>query len=133
MVFTAAKTPKMKAKNDPRHTNRIKIMQSLFSQSFQNGTKPQESSPEGNISKNLKAIDKIIAKNAPQWPIMQISPIDLAILRLATWELLYKSEKEPYKVIVDEAVEIDKEYGADSSASFINGVLGSIIKTKLKN
>ena len=60
--------------------------------------------------------------------------MDLAILRLSIWELAFKEKKEPYKVIVDEAVEIAKEYGTETSGGFINGVLGAIIKTypKLK-
>lgn len=72
----------------------------------------------------------LISKNAPVWPIAQIAPIDLATLRLSIWELLYKKNKEPYKVVVDEAIEIAKEYGSESSPKFINGVLGSIIKSK---
>ena len=108
-------------------------MQTLFSHSFQKNTKPGKNSPESMIAQNLKAIDKLIEINAPSWPIQQLAPVDLAILRLATWELLYKGQKEPYKVIVDEAVEIAKEYGTDNCPSFINGVLGSIIETKLKS
>ncbi|MBI3342438.1 hypothetical protein HY024_04930 [Candidatus Curtissbacteria bacterium] len=76
-------------------------------------------------------MDGLIAKNAPAWPLGQIAPIDLAILRLAVYELVYKTDKEPYKVIVDEAVEIAKEYGNEKSGSFVNGVLGSIIKSEV--
>ena len=74
----------------------------------------------------------MIAQNAPAWPIEQINPVDLATLRLAIYELLYKKKKEPYKVIIDEAVEIAKDYGTETSGSFINGVLGAIVKSKLK-
>ena len=133
------KRQKMKAKSDPRHTERVRIMQALFQESFAKATiskRPglkvgQESvSSEAQITKKQKAIDKLIAKSAPAWPIEQIAGIDLAILRLAVWELLFKTKKEPYKPIVDEAVEIAKEYGTEQSASFVNGVLGSIIKDK---
>ena len=79
-----------------------------------------------------KAIEKLIVQNAPAWPISQIAPIDLATLRLAVWELLFNTKKEPYKVVVDEAVEIAKEYGSQSSPKFVNGVLGSIIKANPK-
>lgn len=120
----------MKVKSDPRHQRRVKLMQSLFEKSFNQESEDLEAQ---EVVKNLKPIDKLIAKNAPAWPIGQIAPLDLAILRLATWELLYKDKKEPYKAVVDEAVELAKEYGSDTSAGFINGVLGSIIKENLKN
>ena len=76
----------------------------------------------------------LLKKYAPSWPIDQIATMDLAILRLSIWELAFKDKKEPYKVVVDEAVEIAKEYGTGTSGGFINGVLGTIIKTypKLK-
>lgn len=83
--------------------------------------------------KNMEKIDKLIKKNAPIWPIEQLSPIDLAVLRLAIFELIFQKKKEPYKVIVDEAVEIAKEFGSDSSSAFINGVLGSVIKSQKIN
>lgn len=123
----------MKAKNDPRHLERIRIMKALYSQSFQKKRSAQIKTPESEVLKNLKRIDKLVMQNAPAWPIEQLPPVDLAILRLATWELIYKDKKEPYKAVVDEAVEIAKEFGTDQSASFVNGVLGSIIKSKLKN
>lgn len=130
---TKQNQPKMKAKNDPRHLKRVEIMQSLFSQSFRDNPKTGVGNTlEAEIIKNLKPIDTLIKKSAPAWPIEQISQVDLAILRLATWELLYKDKKEPYKAVVDEAVEIAKEYGSESSPGFVNGVLGSIIKSKRK-
>lgn len=120
----------MKRRGDPRHKIRVARVKALFKYSFQ----PKKSQPpEGveEIAKNLEEIDRLIEKNAPAWPVNQLAVIDLAILRLAVYELAFKQDTAPYKVIVDEAVEIAKEYGNKSSASFINGVLGSIIK-KLK-
>jgi len=64
---------------------------------------------------------------APEWPLEQINKIDLAILRLAIWELTIK-QKEPPKVIIDEAIELGKTYGSEKSSSFINGVLGTVFK-----
>lgn len=117
----------MKKKSDPRHLRRIKLIQQLFSWNFQPKTKPPpEIIP---ITSKLKKIDSLIAKSAPDRPIEQINKIDLAILRLATFELIIEKE-QPYKVIVDEAVELGKEYGSDSSAAFINGALGKLIKDK---
>lgn len=103
-------------------------MQALFEGSFNKKIVFAKNSPESQVQENFKKIDALIKKNAPAWPINQIAPVDLAILRMATWELLYKKEKEPYKVVVDEAIEIAKEFGADTAATFINGVLGAIIK-----
>ncbi len=121
----------MKKKSDPRHQMRIQTVKSLFAESFKTESADNKSQT-AQILTNLKKIDKIIEKNAPAWPIEQISPLDLATLRLAVWELFFKDKKEPLKVIIDEAVEIAKAYGSENSPSFINGVLGSIIK-KSKN
>ena len=118
----------MKRKTDPRHLTRVSAFKSLFSSEFVKGKIDKGTTLPGVILKNKSQIDKLITKSAPAWPVEQISPIDLAILRLSIFELVYQPKKEPYKVIVDEAVEIAKEYGNESSGSFINGVLGTIIK-----
>lgn len=76
---------------------------------------------------NLEEIDKFVAKSAPKWTVEKINKMDLAILRLAVYELMIEKDKPP-KVIVDEAVEIAKEYGSDSSFSFVNGALGKLIE-----
>ena len=93
-------------------------METLFSQSFRPKSKP--------VLKNLVKIDKLISKAAPDYPLAKISKIDLAILRLAVSELLQKNQ--PFKVIIDEAIELAKEYGGEASYSFVNGALGSILK-----
>lgn len=117
----------MKRKSDPRHQKRIKIIQKLFSWNFQPKNKrPSEIVP---ITTNLKKVDRLIAQSAPGRPIGQINKIDLAILRLAVFELIIEKEQPP-KVIIDEAIELGKEYGSDSSASFINGSLGQLVKLK---
>jgi N utilization substance protein B len=72
-------------------------------------------------------IDKAISHCAPEWPIAQINRIDLAILRLAIFELIIE-RREPPKAIIDEAIELAKKYGSEKSASFVNGVLGSVLK-----
>lgn len=120
----------MKKKTDPRHEKRIETMKGLFKTTF--GTNKPDQSEIKEILASKKKIDELIRKNAPSWPIEQIAPVDLATLRLAIWELLFKDTKEPYKVVIDEAVEIAKEYGSDSSPSFINGVLGTIVEKKQK-
>ena len=70
-------------------------------------------------------LDKYIARYAPEWPLEQISPIDRNILRMALWEMALDDET-PVKVAINEAVELAKLYGADSSPRFVNGVLGSL-------
>lgn len=81
------------------------------------------------IIKNLSAIDDIIKKCAPEWPIDQIAISDRNILRLGIYELLFGSRKEvPPKVAINEAIELAKAFGSDSSGKFINGVLGTIYK-----
>lgn len=84
------------------------------------------------VSSSLEEVDSIITKYAPQWPIEQIQKVDLAILRIALWEG-FIGEKTPPKVAIDEAIEIAKEFGGDSSSKFVNGVLGSIYEKKQNN
>lgn len=81
------------------------------------------------VSQSLEKVDGIIREFAPQWPIEQIQKVDLEILRIALWEG-FVGEKTPPKVAIDEAIEIAKEFGGDSSSKFVNGVLGSIYEKK---
>jgi len=74
---------------------------------------------------NREKIDQNIRRFAPAWPIEQIPVIDRNILRLAIFELLFDS-KAPVKVAINEAVELAKRFGSDSSPKFVNGVLGSV-------
>lgn len=79
------------------------------------------------IDKEQKNIIELIEKNLkPNWKIERISRIDLSILKLSIYELKYT--KIPYKVAINEAVELAKKYGEDSSKTFVNGVLASIVK-----
>lgn len=80
----------------------------------------------GVISRR-EEIDEIINSAAPEWPISQIAKIDLSILRIAIFELL-KEKTAPTKVIIDEAVELGKEYGGENSSKFVNGVLGTVVE-----
>lgn len=98
-------------------------MQQLFAASFR--TKPDFSVK--NIWEKLDVIDPLIAKAAPEWPLDRINPTDLAILRLAIWELVI-DKTTPLRVIIDESIELAKEFGSDNSPAFVNGVLGSLTK-----
>jgi N utilization substance protein B len=70
-------------------------------------------------------LDQFIAEHAPEWPLDQVATIDRNILRIALWEFAV-SENIPIKVAINEAVELAKVFGSDSSPRFINGVLGSL-------
>ena len=115
----------MKSKLDPRHKKRIHLFQELFSWESVKLAPKLAIKP---IIANITDIDSQITKFAPKWPLDKINRVDLSILRLAIWEILFSEAKIPNKVIIDEAIEIAKEYGNESSSSFINAVLGSIIK-----
>ena len=79
------------------------------------------------INKNSKEILENISKNLKQdWEIERVSKVNLALLKLAIYEIKYK--ELPYKVVINEVVELAKKYGEETSHSFINGILASVIK-----
>ena len=80
------------------------------------GTNKNNSEIEKNISENIKV----------DWDISRISKIDLTLLKLGIYEIVYS--KLPYKVVINEVVELAKKYGDDKSKSFVNGVLAGVIK-----
>lgn len=91
------------------------------------------------VTKRLVEIDELIRKYAPEWPIDKITTIDLTVLRIGIFELLFNTpltveeKKEidkntPAKVVINEAIEIAKTFGGSSSSKFVNGVLGAIYK-----
>lgn len=75
--------------------------------------------------RNLLPLDQAIHEIAPEWPLDQMAPVDRNILRLAAYELLADTST-PSKVTINEAVELAKLFGSDSSARFVNGVLGTL-------
>lgn len=79
------------------------------------------------INKNIETISNIIQSNLKEdWNISRVSKINVAILKLAIYEMVEK--KLPYKVVINEAVELAKKYGDDTSKSFVNGILASVVK-----
>lgn len=78
----------------------------------------------GGVSKSQGGLDNVITRYAPAWPVSQLSVIDRNILRIALFELIY-TPGTPRKTAINEAVELAKIFGSESSARFINGVLGS--------
>lgn len=85
------------------------------------GIKANEQELEEKISEKLK----------PKWQLQRISKINVALLKLSIYEMLYADV--PYKVAINEAIELAKTYGEDSSAPFINGVLANVVKENLWN
>ncbi len=133
-----------------RHLQRSVAMQSLFEWDFQGCQDEKadeiikrnieefapgieesafiESLVKGTL-KNRAKIDEMIEKCAPEWPISQITAVDRNILRLGIYELIYGNYQEvPPKVAINEAIELAKSFGGESSARFINGVLGTIYR-----
>ena len=114
----------MKTSSDPRHQKRRDVLKSLYAGSFRELTKVPQITKK--ILSQKADLDGEIKKAAELWPIDRLNKIDLAILRLAVYEL--KNEDTPPKVVIDEAVELAKEFGSENSPSFVNGVLGTIYK-----
>lgn len=130
-----------------RHLSRTVAMQSLYEWDF-NGSKvsleeitkrniknfaPGLDDPEfifdltNGVKEHQSEIDTIIEKTAPEWPIEQITVVDRNILRLGIYELQYAKEVPP-KVAINEAVELGKTFGGESSGKFVNGVLGTLYR-----
>ena len=78
------------------------------------------------VGEHRDDLDRLIGEYAPEWPVEQIAIIDRNILRIAIYEILF-GDDTPTKVAINEAVELAKEYGSDSSGRFVNGVLGSLV------
>lgn len=118
-------------------------MQTLFEHDFRDDSKVEEirdrnlneyknkadidfvcKSIEG-VLKDKTVLDQMISESAPEWPLDQISNVDKSTLELAIFEMLnYKDT--PHKVIINEAVELAKQFGGESSSKFVNGVLGTV-------
>ena len=80
------------------------------------------------VEATLGEVDALIAENTVDWSIDRISRVDLAILRVAVYEMLYR-EDVPTGASINEAVELAKRFGGERSYSFVNGILGTIAKT----
>ncbi len=131
-----------------RHLARTVAMQSLYERDFHDGKVEdmitlternlEEFAPGlddkgfamelvDGVLKQQKEIDATITKYAPAWPLPQITIVDRNILRIGVFELKH-SENVPSKVAINEAIELAKTYGGESSGKFVNGVLGAIFK-----
>ena len=120
----------MKTKNDPRHQKRIKIIKALYSTKFAH-TNPinlfENKEKFNRIIKELTEINLLIDKFTTRFTSDKMSKLDLSILQLGVYEIKYE-KKVPYRVVIDECIEIAKEFGAINSAKFINAVLGKLVE-----
>lgn len=134
----------MKSKSDPRHNARKLALTSVFCWIFSEQNSDENlalsrdlletDNADLELTKQLsegvrthkKEIDELIQKHAPDWPIDKIAKVDLVILRVAIYEIVFG--KLPSKVAIDEAVELAKEFGNETSSKFVNGVLGSLVE-----
>lgn len=134
-----------------RHLCRIIVMQTLYEWAFYNYQKDWQAILERNMAdfgqdidepqfayelakgviNNLETIDKILQESTRALPYQQVPLLEKSILRLATYELLRKKVGVPPKVAINEAVELAKNFGNQSTARFINGVLGTIYEKTL--
>jgi transcription antitermination protein NusB len=134
-----------------RHLARTIALQALFEYDFTKGKRTVEEMVEHNkaefapdfddqgfcldltqnVVKNKTKIDKMITKFAPEWPLDQITTTDRNVLRLGIYELKLAKDIPP-KVAINEAIELAKAFGGDSSGKFVNGVMGSIYKEMMK-
>jgi N utilization substance protein B len=80
-----------------------------------------------NVIENLAVLNQLVEKYAPEWPLDKITIVDRNILRIGVWELVY-DDSIPPKVAINEAIEIAKIFGGETSGKFVNGVLGSLYK-----
>lgn len=136
-----------------RHLGRIVALQTLYEQDFRREVQDQEFSLDevltrnisryeetiddkefiknlvGGVDKYEKELDDLIRPVAPEWPIEQIARIDRVVLRMGVFELLHDKNIPP-KVVINEAVELAKAFGGENSSKFINGVLGTILRSQ---
>jgi N utilization substance protein B len=80
------------------------------------------------VLRHREEIDRIIQERAPTWPLAQMSAIDRNVLRLGLYETLHGGAKVPMKAAINEAVEMAKLFGSETSAKFVNGVLGRAVE-----
>ena len=119
--------------SNPRLPWRERQFLSLFAQTFlpENIERFQTQASDSFLSRlllNIDQVDQHLSQAAPERPVQDISKVDLAILRLSVFEWIDK--QTPPKVLLNEAIELGKKYGSDSSPRFINGVLGKVLLNK---
>lgn len=139
-----------------RHLGRIVALQSLYEYEFRHTPETQVDVAEvvarnmerykddiddtefvdmlvQGVIEHMEALDEKLQPLAPDWPLAQVARIDRNILRIGLYELLYRSDDVPPRVVINEAVELAKSFGSDNSSKFINGVLGTAYRTLVED
>ncbi len=135
-----------------RHLGRIIVLQTLYEQDFRRASNDSSFNLDEVLDRNIERykkmmddkdfvvrlvngitdqesdLDKQLTPIAPDWPIDQIARMDRIILHIGMYELLYEKDTPP-KVVINEAVELAKSFGGDNSSKFINGVLGTVLRS----
>ncbi len=136
-----------------RHLGRIIALQSLYEQDFRLECQDKEFDMSAVLSRNIlryremvddeqfikdivtgindkqQELDDVLQPVAPDWPIASIARMDRIVLRMGTYELMYRKDVPP-KVVINEAVELAKSFGGENSSKFINGVLGTVLRNQ---
>jgi N utilization substance protein B len=136
-----------------RHLGRIVALQTLYEYEFRRQANDEQLELKEVLARNIdrydeaiddkefvselvdgvleqeKGLDEKLQPMAPGWPLEQIARIDRNVLRIGLFELLYRQDSVPPKVVINEAVELAKAFGSDNSSKFINGVLGTAYRT----
>lgn len=128
----------------PRHRGRMAVLQALYEidctghspgvvigQRLAKAQLPPEVAEFAadlarGVTANLEWLDELIGRYAPEWPVKQIAIIDRNVLRIAIYEIMSDIDT-PVKVAINEAVDLAKQFGSDSSGRFVNGVLGTLV------
>ena len=134
-----------------RHLGRIIVLQTLYEYEFRHGAGDSNADVESILARNLARykhmvddqefvkrlvrgvaadeaqLDAIIGRLAPEWPVDQIARVDRTVLRMALYELQHGNDV-PARVVINEAVELAKSFGADNASRFVNGVLGTFYR-----
>ena len=110
--------------HDPSEVVERRVTEDSFSSSSENFLR----SLFCGVLEKRDEIDKMISEFAPSWPMGQMATLDRNLLRMAIYEMVMSDETPP-KVAINEAVELAKVFGSDSSSKFVNGVLGSVMET----
>ncbi len=140
-----------------RHLGRIVALQTLYEYEFRSQANDGQLDLKEVLNRNIERYDEAIDDKefvaslvdgvlerqaelderlqpmAPGWPLDQIARIDRNVLRIGLFELLYRKETVPPKVVINEAVELAKAFGSDNSSKFINGVLGTAFRTLVED
>ena len=119
-------------KKNEKRQNRVKTLESLYEMEFQEQSAvPRNSNSKAKAVQSHKLeIDRLISKHSQNWKISRMALLDLNILRIAVYEILFSETKESPKIFINEAVDLAKAYGGADSSKFINGILDSIAKTE---